>query len=257
MSGLKAIIFDVDGTLADTENVHRVCFNRAFVTAGLPWHWTQVQYGELLKITGGKERIAHYIDTYQSSILTAHERNELIADLHRAKTRFYERTILSGSMQLRPGVAALIEAARDAGLRLAIATTTSPPNVIALLKSTLGPDALPFFEVIAAGDSVAHKKPAPDIYLSALKQLNLPASACIAIEDSNNGLRSALGAGIATLVTPSTYTAAEDFTDAARVVNALTELADGTDAAQGPAILDALCALHRRATLSAVSTGSS
>jgi HAD superfamily hydrolase (TIGR01509 family) len=253
MSALKAIIFDVDGTLADTENVHRVCFNRAFVTAGLPWHWTQAEYGELLKVTGGKERIAHYIDTYQPGIFTTRERDELIADLHRAKTRFYERTILSGSMRLRPGVAALIAEAWAKGIRMAVATTTSPPNVIALLKSTLGEDALMLFDAIAAGDSVPRKKPAPDVYFSVLEKLGLPASACTAIEDSQNGLQSALGAGLVTLVTPSTYTAAEDFTGAVRVVHALTELADGAD--EGPAILESLCALHQRAALSVVADG--
>ncbi|MBS0276834.1 MAG: HAD-IA family hydrolase [Proteobacteria bacterium] len=250
---LKAIVFDVDGTLADTENVHRVCFNRAFVTAGLPWHWTQAEYGELLKKTGGKERLTHFIDTFHPGAFTAQERDLLVADLHRAKTRFYERTILHGSMRLRPGVASLIAAAHAAGVRMAIATTTSPPNVIALLKSTLGPDALSLFDAIVAGDSVVRKKPAPDVYLRALKHLKLSPSACIAIEDSHNGLQAALGAGLPTLVTPSTYTAMEDFTGARGIVSSLTDLAaDKAEEEQGPAILKSLCALHTRESLSIV-----
>jgi len=248
---LNAIIFDVDGTLADTENVHRVCFNRAFVTSGLSWHWDKSQYGELLKVTGGKERIAHYIGTLGPAALTAAQRDELVATLHRVKTRFYERIIQQGAMRLRPGVAALIAAARADGIRLAVATTTSPPNVVALLKATLGPDALAMFDVIAAGDSVARKKPAPDIYVSALEQLSLPASDCVAIEDSHNGLRAAVAADLVTIVTPSTYTAGEDFSGAARVVDSLENLSTCGDVPEiGAGILKAIRGIHFRSRVS-------
>jgi HAD superfamily hydrolase (TIGR01509 family) len=251
---LKAIIFDVDGTLADTENVHRVCFNRAFVASGLSWHWPKAQYGELLKVTGGKERLAHYIETLNPTTLTATQRAELVVTLHRIKTEFYERIIRQGAMRLRPGVAELIAAARAEGIRLAVATTTSPPNVLALLKATLGPNALAMFDVIAAGDSVARKKPAPDIYTSALAQLGLPASDCVAIEDSHNGLRAAIAADLATIVTPSTYTVGEDFHGAARVVDSLEDLSEGIDGPEnGTAILKAIRALHFRSRISILS----
>lgn len=248
---LKAIIFDVDGTLADTENVHRVCFNRAFVTSGLSWHWSKSQYGELLKVTGGKERLAHYIETLNPPSLSAAQRAELVATLHRAKTEFYERIIRQGAMRLRPGVAALISAARADGIRLAVATTTSAPNVLALVKATLGSDALAMFNVIAAGDSVARKKPAPDIYLSALAQLCLPASDCVAIEDSHNGLRAAVAANLVTVVTPSTYTVGEDFCGAAQVVDSLEILSESIASPEiGTAILKAIRALHFRSRIS-------
>jgi HAD superfamily hydrolase (TIGR01509 family) len=241
----------IDGTLADTENVHRVCFNRAFVASGLPWHWPKSQYGELLKITGGKERLAHYIETRDPTTLTATQRAELVATLHRVKTELYQRIIRQGAMRLRPGVAELISAARAEGIRLAVATTTSPPNVVALLKATLGPDALVMFDVIAAGDSVARKKPAPDVYASALAQMCLTASDCVAIEDSHNGLRAAVAANLVTVVTPSTFTVGEDFCGAAQVADSLDDLSMGAAGpAVGPAILKTIRALHFRSRVS-------
>lgn len=245
---LKALIFDVDGTLADTENVHRVCFNRAFATTGLDWHWDKAHYGVLLQITGGKERIGHFMDTERAGAYTREERAAMISKLHRAKTKFYERIVTQGALKLRPGVAALIEAACAEEVRLAVATTTSPTNVGTLLKSTLGPGAASIFEVIAAGDSVAKKKPAPDVYLSTLAQLELRAEDCLVIEDSYNGLRAALGAGLATVITPSAYTATEDFRGAARIVRSLTELGERSDPAdRGRGILKALRTIHARA----------
>src|SRR5579872_2351308 len=176
---LEAILFDVDGTLAETEEVHRAAFNQAFEAASLPWHWDQRLYSRLLRVTGGKERIRHYIDAHGCPELGA-EPSAAIARLHAAKTQCYGALVAGGALQLRPGFRALLDEARDAGLRLAIATTTSLPNVTALLQSALGMSGNAYFEVIAAGDSVALKKPAPDIYLSALAQLCLPAAACLA-----------------------------------------------------------------------------
>jgi HAD superfamily hydrolase (TIGR01509 family) len=222
---LEAIIFDVDGTLAETEEVHRAAFNFAFLEAGLPWHWNQALYGRLLKVTGGKERIRHYL--YSSGIDTlSADPGAAIAALHAAKTARYAQMLHSGEIQLRPGFHALLEEARRAGVRMAIATTTSLPNVEALLKATHGERAMSYFEVIAAGDSVASKKPAPDIYLSALRQLRLPASACLAVEDSQNGLRAALAADLATLVIRSSYTEGDDFSGAALVVGSLAEASE-------------------------------
>ena len=203
---VQALIFDVDGTLAETEEVHRAAFNAAFVDAGLVWHWDVPIYGALLKVTGGKERLHHYAKLQGQELGT-----DMVQALHAAKNRHYGTMMQQGRAQLRPGVAELIAQAKADGLRLAIATTTSLVNVEVLIGSTLGKAGMTLFEAIVAGDDVAKKKPAPDAYLKALETLHLPASACLAFEDSANGLRSALGAGIATIITPGLYTTGEDF----------------------------------------------
>jgi HAD superfamily hydrolase (TIGR01509 family) len=239
---LEAIIFDVDGTLAETEEVHRAAFNLAFRQAGLPWHWDQDLYARLLRVTGGKERIGHFVGSQSITALGA-EPAAAIARLHAAKTRHYADMVDQGAMQLRPGFTALLEEALRAGVRLAIATTTSLPNVEALLRAAFANRAGEFFEVIAAGDSVAHKKPAPDIFLCALAQLRLPALACLAVEDSRNGLLAALAAGITTLVVRSHYTRDHEFPGAALVVDCLEQVPARLGAVS---ILAALRALHRR-----------
>ncbi len=216
---LRALVFDVDGTLADTErDAHRVAFNAAFREAGLDWRWDEALYGELLAVTGGKERIRHYVAHYRPQFARAPDFAERVAALHRAKTRHYTALAASGRIPLRPGVAALLHEARAAGLRLAIATTTTPENVTALLEPALGAGAMSWFDVIGAGDVVPEKKPAPDIYSWVLERLSLPAGACLAFEDSAHGLRAALGAGIPTLVTPSGYTRGQCFDGAVAVL---------------------------------------
>jgi len=215
---LDAILFDVDGTLSETEEVHRRAFNETFKARGLGWRWSQHLYGKLLKVTGGKERIKHYINEYDPSVSLS---DEDIAQLHKAKTAYYVELIGSGEARLRPGVADLIHEAHDAGIKLAIATTTSVPNVEALLTGTLGADAMKLFDAVAAGDMVPAKKPAPDVYIKALKDLGLDSKHCIAIEDSENGLTSALGAGVPTMVTVSAYTRGQDFSGALSVVDSL------------------------------------
>lgn len=240
---LQALIFDVDGTLAETEEVHRAAFNTAFAEAGLGWFWDRPCYGELLKVTGGKERIAHFIDTVLRQPRTA-DTDSMIALLHRRKTALYGEMVGSGQVELRPGIAALIAAARGAGVRLAIATTTSRPNVDALLAATLGASPTPF-EVIVAGDEVAAKKPAPDVYVEALRLLGLGAEACLALEDSANGVRSSCAAGIPVLVTKGVYTLADNFDGAVAVVDDLAALAaNACDAEFGAAVLADLQARH-------------
>lgn len=221
---LKAVIFDVDGTLADTErDGHRPAFNAAFREAGLSWNWGVELYGELLAITGGKERIRHYMEKHCPAELSRSGLDDWIAGLHKAKTRHFVALLERGEIPLRPGVARLLQELRAANIKIAIATTTTPENVTALLKSTLGENSPGWFEVIGAGDIVPAKKPAPDIYLWVLEQLGLTAQQCVALEDSENGLKSALTAGLATTITVSDYTRLHDFTGAVVVLSDLGE----------------------------------
>jgi beta-phosphoglucomutase-like phosphatase (HAD superfamily) len=221
---LQALLFDVDGTLADTErDGHRPAFNQAFAEAGLDWHWDAALYGRLLAVTGGKERMKHYIDQYRPDYRKPADFDDLVARLHQAKTRHYSALAAQGGIPMRPGVKRLLLEARTAGMRLAIATTTTPENVTVLLEHSLGPGTPEWFEVIAAGDIVPAKKPAPDIYHYALERLGLPAVECLAFEDSENGLRASLGAGLKTLVTVNDYTHDHDFRGAAVVLSDLGE----------------------------------
>jgi HAD superfamily hydrolase (TIGR01509 family) len=221
---IKAIIFDVDGTLADTEDGHRKSFNKAFAENGLDWHWDVALYDKLLKVTGGKERIKYFV----SDFLTGYERpsdfDEFVKHLHKVKTGHYTTMLREGAIPLRPGIKQLIEDAYQAGIKLAIATTTTAENVTALLEVGLGKDWEKYFAANGCGDIVPHKKPAPDIYLWVLDKLSLKAEDCIALEDSNNGLRSALAAGIKTYVTTNPYTHRQDFIDAAAVLDDLSDL---------------------------------
>lgn len=220
MSNLQAVLFDVDGTLADTErDGHRVGFNRAFEEAGLDWHWDVELYGELLAVTGGKERIRHFLSRFHPEMLDEEGIDERIAGLHKRKTHYYLELLRAGEIPLRAGVERLLQECRDAGLRLAIATTTTPENVTTLLEATLGADSIDWFEVIAAGDIVPAKKPAPDIYTYTLEKMSLRPDECVALEDSGNGIKSANQAYIPTLITINGYTKDEDFTGARAVVD--------------------------------------
>ena len=218
----EALIFDVDGTLAETEEIHRFAFNQAFVLSGLDWNWGQAIYKKLLQTTGGKERIRAF-DRLLGEGCERLSQGE-IDNLHRIKTRIYGETIAGEGCRLRPGVEKVIGLAQRSGQRLAIATTTSHENLGPLLSGCFGERWRDVFEVVVAGDDVSHKKPAPEVYLRALELLQLPAAACLAIEDSVNGLRSAQLAGVKTIVTRSLYFHDEDFTGALGVVDNLEDL---------------------------------
>jgi HAD superfamily hydrolase (TIGR01509 family) len=217
----SALIFDVDGTLANTEeDGHLRAFNEAFECFGLDWHWNQELYAELLSVSGGKERIAHYVESYKPEV-----KNDLgfddFARIHQKKTKIFISHIANGDISLRVGVERLIEEAHSAGLRLAIATTTSLQNVEALLTSTLGKSTFDRFEVTGAGDVVNRKKPSGDIYRYVLDKMGLSSEECVAFEDSELGLMSSTVTGLRTIVTLSEYTKAQNFDDAMVVLDQL------------------------------------
>lgn len=218
---IKALIFDVDGTLSETEDVHLRAFNETFAEFGLSWNWDRELYRELLGTTGGKERMAVYVRDH----LGQTPDTDLIARIHASKTQRYGMLISSGAASLRPGVAALIEDAARQGCRLAVATTTNRPNVDRLIEATLGRSAGDVFEVIAAGDEVANKKPAPDVFNLALAGLGLEPRDCVALEDSRNGLLSAKAAGLPCIVSPSVYTNDAAFPEADAMVGCYSQIA--------------------------------
>jgi len=224
MAELVALLFDVDGTLADTErDGHRVAFNLAFAEAGLDWNWGADLYEDLLSVTGGKERIRYYLDKYRPDVQLPGDAAKYIAGLHQAKTRHYEILLAKGEIPLRTGVERLLREAREAGYRLAVATTTTPANVTALLKNTVGSEAEQWFDIIAAGDVVPAKKPAPDIYFYAMEKMGLQPEQCIAFEDSENGIKATKGAGLKTIITVNGYTRNHDFDDAELVLDSFGE----------------------------------
>lgn len=217
---LEALIFDVDGTLSDTErDGHRVAFNDAFDEYGIGWHWDIDTYGQLLAVTGGKERMKHYAKTFLNNQNLPDNFEQLVPELHAAKTRHYTELLSTGAIPLRTGVERLLNEAREKGLRLAIATTTTPENVTALLEHTLGEASIGWFEVIAAGDIVPAKKPAGDIYHYALDAMKLKPEQCLAFEDSRNGILSTQDANLTTIITVNGYTHDDDFTGAALVLD--------------------------------------
>jgi HAD superfamily hydrolase (TIGR01509 family) len=217
MARLKALLFDVDGTLAETEEFHRQAFNAAFEAAGVDAHWTTDHYRALLKVTGGKERLRAYFEARGEDVPDAR-----IAALHRDKNARYAALLAAGEAGLRPGVLRLIRAAPAEGVRLGIATTTSPANVAALLDAFL-PDWRSRFSCVVAGDEVSRKKPAPDVYLEALLRLGIDADEAVAFEDSAQGVRAACAAGIRTVATPGIYTAGDALGGA---VSVLPDLGD-------------------------------
>jgi HAD superfamily hydrolase (TIGR01509 family) len=220
MAMLKALIFDVDGTLADTEHAHLKAFNQAFAQEGLDWHWSEAEYTELLNISGGKERMLHHWRQVEPNMkeVQGGAVNDTIDRLHLVKTAFYEAAVRNGEVHLRPGVLALMQEAREQGLQLAIATTTSPANIAALLSAAIGPDWRTHFLAVGDASSSPIKKPDPQVYRQVLSDMGFEASECVAFEDSSNGLRAANAAGLKTVITPNPFTEHHDFRAAWRVV---------------------------------------
>jgi HAD superfamily hydrolase (TIGR01509 family) len=223
---VKALIFDVDGTLAETErDGHRIAFNQAFAAAGVDWHWDVETYGRLLAVSGGKERLLHYWREIDPSWAGSPEALQIAREVHRQKTGFYARIVASGRISLRSGVRRLLSEAREKGYRLGIATTTSPENVDLLVRATLGVGCSAVFECIGAGDVVERKKPAPDIYEWVLREMRLSAGQCVAFEDSAAGLEAAMGAGLGAIVTPGEYSRGGEFPGALAVLDDLGDTA--------------------------------
>lgn len=220
---LKALIFDVDGTIASSESFgHLKAFNKAFKLSNLNWHWDSQIYEKLLEVNGGKERIAHYIDKYQATENISLNKEE-IDKLHDLKTNIFIDYANKNLVPIRIGIERIINESYEQGLRLAIATTTNINNVKAILSKTKDKNILKKFEIIAAGTMVKNKKPASDIYEYVLQKLELPASDCIAFEDSAIGFKASNAIGIKTIVTVSEYTKHNKFNGAMVVLNNLGE----------------------------------
>ncbi|OFX10952.1 MAG: hypothetical protein A2516_06245 [Alphaproteobacteria bacterium RIFOXYD12_FULL_60_8] len=222
-SSLKAVIFDVDGTLAETEETHRLAFNAAFEVFGFEFSWDQALYKDLLKVAGGKERVRHYLGLFHPDELKRPDIDAIIPALHKRKTAFYEEMLNAGRVELRPGVARLIEELRSQGIALGVATTTHQANLKALLRNTLGATGESLFDVMGCGEHAPLKKPAPDVYLHVLKELGQPPRNCIAIEDAEIGLRAARAALLPTVITVSPYTAGGHFSGAVAILSDLGE----------------------------------
>lgn len=220
---LRALIFDVDGTLAETEEAHRDAFNRAFIEFGLPWSWDRTLYRVLLRVSGGKERIRAFVACHDPARDNA-SLDDLIASLHRRKTALYTASVAAGGVPLRPGVERLIGKARSADLTVAVATTTTRANVLALMDGATGGAGHGWFATLACAEDAPRKKPDPQVYRVVLDRLGLPASACLALEDSMNGVRAACAAGIPVVVSESVYTYGDDFTGARAVFPDLASL---------------------------------
>jgi HAD superfamily hydrolase (TIGR01509 family) len=223
---LKALIFDVDGTLADTESAHRAAFNTAFAEVGRDWVWDEPTYVKLLEVSGGKERILHYWQQVQPDLkaIDGSAVQDMVARMHELKTAAYEKAVQEGAVLLRPGVLRLIESAHQGGLQLAIATTTSPVNISALLRTAIGPDWAQYFVAVEDASTAPIKKPHPQVYMQTLARLKVRAADCVAFEDSGNGLKAALAAGLPTIITPNSFTLHHNFTGALRVLPSLQDV---------------------------------
>ena len=220
---LKAIIFDMDGTLADTEDIHRIAFNQAFAENKLNWEWSVAEYKQLLAISGGKERIRNYFQIQKTLPDENTDLWHLAESIHKRKSDIYREMLIAGQIQLRSGVRRLIDDAINNNIILSIATSSSHSNVETLLQNALGEEAMSLFSVIVTADTVEDKKPSPAVYQMVLSELGLNAQNCIAIEDTYNGNKAANSANLKTVITTHLYTYDDDFSNASLVVDQLGE----------------------------------
>lgn len=242
---LRAVIWDVDGTIAETErDGHRVAFNRAFAELDLPWHWDVPTYGRLLRVTGGRERLLAWMDTAPSAPPHGMARERLATTVHQHKARHYHELAGQGVIAARPGVIRLIDELAQAGIGLAVATTTGRGNVDALFPHLLGAQWRDRFSAVVCAEDAARKKPDPQVYQVALARLNLGDDEALAIEDSPAGLHAALAAGVRCLVTRGSYFADDDFSGAAHVCADLDHAFDGSEGGFARMDLPALRRIH-------------
>jgi HAD superfamily hydrolase (TIGR01509 family) len=223
---LQALIFDCDGVLVDTErDGHRVAFNQAFAKKGLDIEWDVQLYGDLLEVAGGKERMRYYFNTHQwPDNIT--DKDGFIKELHKLKTDCFMQIIETCQLPLRPGVARLVDEAIAEGITMVVCSTSNERAVTLVVERLLGKERRSHFAAIFAGDVVSRKKPDPEIYNLAARQLNLEPTRCVVVEDSRNGFLAAQAAGMHCIVTTNGYTEHEDFSQADLVVS---ELGDPPD----------------------------
>lgn len=247
---LNAILFDVGGTIAESEEIHRVSFNEAFKEFGLNWYWDEAIYRELVFIGGGKERIKHYITRAWPEMLKQKNLTKYIESVHKIKGQIYEEFLNDSQLKARPGIIRLLKELKNEKIRLAIVSDTTEENLINLFKKGLGINPIEWFEILAHGGCTIQKKPSPDIYLWTLERLKLPPELCLAIEDAPRGVDSAIDAGLKVLVTPSIYTLEEKFEKSSLLLSHLGEPEEPFNVIKGDAFghsfvdLDLLKKIH-------------
>ncbi|MCA0304201.1 MAG: HAD-IA family hydrolase [Proteobacteria bacterium] len=235
MASLRALLFDVDGTIADTEELHRLCYNQAFVRSGVDWQWDRALYTELLMVSGGIDRLHAYVDRLAPDPAERDRLRVLIPFIHRTKSQEYARRLEEGQVQIRPGVIALMEEATAAGVAIGCVSSSNWDNVGTLLGKVFRSAEAIRIDSRVGGEMVPRRKPAPDVYELLVRMMRVPADACVAVEDSPNGVASARAAGVRVLATPSQWTAGQDFSSANRVLPSLegVRLADLQDLVKG------------------------
>jgi HAD superfamily hydrolase (TIGR01509 family) len=230
---LKGIIFDVDGTIADTEEIHRQAFNKTFKEYDIDWHWPEDAYREILLISGGKERFRKHLHEDEELKNKVDDHEDFVQELHKRKSEHYRKLLKGDGIDFRPGVIRLINEAREQGIQIGVATSSSMANLRSLFKKILNIEPNELFNSIVTSDTVQDKKPSPAVYQCVLAGLGLDAENCIAIEDTQNGNLAALGAGLKTIITTHAYTIDNDFTGASIVLDHLGEPDNAFTVAQG------------------------